>query len=48
MGRLTTVQKQEIQAHLETFDFSGLEYKLSYNLSHHYKINHMLDGILRH
>ena len=37
MGRLTTAQKDDLQARLFTFDFSGLEYKLSYNLIRHFK-----------
>ena len=37
MAGLTTAQKDEIQARLASFDFSGLEYKLSYNLSRHFK-----------
>ena len=36
MGRLTSTQKDHLQARLETFDFSGLKYKLSYNFIRHY------------
>ena len=37
IGCLSSAQKDEIQARLSSFDFSGLEYKLSYNLVRHYK-----------
>ena len=37
MGRLTSTQKDHLQARLNTFDFSGLKYKLSYNLIRHYR-----------
>ena len=37
MGGLTTAQNDEIQSRLASFDFSGLEYKLSYNLCRHFK-----------
>lgn len=37
MSRLTTAQKDDLQAHLVTFDFSGLNYKLSYNLTRHFR-----------
>ena len=37
MGRLTTAQKNELQARLLSFDFSGLDYKLSYNLTRHFR-----------
>ena len=36
MGCLTSAQKDDLQARLLTFDYSGLEHKLSYNLVHHY------------
>ena len=37
MGRLMTAQKEELQARLLSFDFSGLDYKLSYNLIRHFR-----------
>lgn len=37
MARLTTAQKDDLQARLLSFDFSGLEYKLSYNLIRHFR-----------
>lgn len=37
MGRLSTTQKDEIQARLSAFDYSGLEYKLSYSIVRHFK-----------
>lgn len=37
MGRISTRHKEEIQARISSLDFSGIEYKLSYNLSRHYK-----------
>ena len=32
MGHLTSAQKDDLHARLATFDFSGLDYKMSYNL----------------
>ena len=37
MGRLSTTQKDEIQARISSFDFSGCEDKLSYSLCRHYQ-----------
>ena len=37
MGRLTSVEKNHLQARLETFDFSSLQYKMSYNLIRHFR-----------
>ena len=37
LGRLTTAQKDDLQARLLTFDFSGLDYKMSYNLTRHFR-----------
>ena len=37
MGRLTSAQKVDIQARLLTFDYSGLDYRLSYNLIRHFR-----------
>ena len=37
MGRLSSVQKEEIQARITSLDFSGLSSKLGYNLCRHYK-----------
>lgn len=37
MGHLTNAQKDDLQARLLTFDFSGLDYKMSYNLIRHYR-----------
>ena len=33
MGRLTSAQKEEVKARIESFSFSGFDAKLSYNLS---------------
>ena len=35
MGRLSTKQKNEIQARVTNFDFCGIDYKLTYNLCRH-------------
>lgn len=32
IGRLTTAQKDELQSRLSSFDFTGLDYKLSYSI----------------
>ena len=37
MGRLNTAQKEELEARIESFDFSGFENKLSYNFCRHYR-----------
>ena len=37
MGRLNTAQKAELEARIESFDFSGFENKLSYNLCRHFR-----------
>lgn len=37
MGRLTSAQKEEVQARIDSFDFSGLDTKLSYNLCRHFR-----------
>ena len=37
MGRLTRSQKNDLDARLLTFDFSGLEFKLSYNIVRHFR-----------
>ena len=37
MGHLTSAQKDDLQARLVIFDFSGLDYKMSYNLTCHYR-----------
>ena len=37
LGRLTSAQKVDIQARLLTFDYSGLDYRLSYNLICHFR-----------
>ena len=37
MGRLTSTQKEEVQARVESFDFSGFHNKLSYNLCRHFR-----------
>ena len=37
MGRLTSAQKVEIQAKIKSFDFSGFEAKLGYNLCRHFR-----------
>ena len=37
MGRLTRSQKNDLDARLLTFDFSGLELKLSYNIVRHFR-----------
>ena len=37
MGRLTSAQKIDLQARLLTFDYSGLDYRLSYNLIRHFR-----------
>lgn len=36
MSRLTTSQKVKLQARLSSFDFTGLDYKLTYNITHHF------------
>ena len=37
MGRLSTKQKNEIQARVTNFDFCGIDYKLTYNLCRHFR-----------
>ena len=37
MGRLTCSQKNDLDARLLTFDFSGLEFKLSYNIVRYFR-----------
>lgn len=37
MERLKSSEKEEIQARVESFDFSGLDTKLSYNLCRHFR-----------
>ena len=37
MGHLTSAQKDDLYARLATFDFSGLDYKMSYNLIRHFR-----------
>ena len=37
MGRLTSTQKEEVQARVESCDFSGFKKKLSYNLCRHFR-----------
>ena len=37
MGHLTSAQKDDLHARLATFDFSGLDYKMSYNLIRHFR-----------
>ena len=37
MGRLNSVQKEELEARITSFDFSGFENKLSYNFCHHFR-----------
>ena len=37
MGRLSTKQKNEIQARVANFDFCGIDYKLTYNLCRHFR-----------
>ena len=37
MGRLNTTQKEEVQARVESFDFSGFDTKLSYSLCRHFR-----------
>ena len=37
MGRLSTKQKNDIQARVANFDFSGIDYKLIYNLCRHFR-----------
>ena len=37
MGRLSTKEKEEVAARLVTFNFSGFEGKLGYNLCRHYR-----------
>ena len=37
MRRLTHSQKNDLDARLLTFDFSGLEFKLSYNTVRHFR-----------
>ena len=46
IGRLTTAHKEKIQARLSSFDFSGLDYKLTYSLTNTF--GHLLGGTLRH
>ena len=37
MGRLTTVQRKEIQARISSFSFSGFDMKLSRNVAKYFK-----------
>lgn len=37
MGHLTSAQKEDLQARLSSFDFTGLDYKLSYNIIRHFR-----------
>lgn len=37
MGRMTAKQKEEIQARVESCNFSGIDTKLGYNLCRHYR-----------
>ena len=37
MGRLTRSQKNDLEARLLTFDFSGLEFNLSYNIVRYFR-----------
>ena len=37
MGRLSTKQKNEIQARVTNFDLCGIDYKLTYNLCRHFR-----------
>jgi len=37
MERVSPVQKEEIQARICSLDYSGIEFKLSYNLTRHFK-----------
>ena len=37
MSRLTTSQKVKLQARLSSFDFTGLDYKLTYNITRHFR-----------
>ena len=37
MGRLSTKQKNEIQARVTNFGFCGIDYKLTYNLCRHFR-----------
>lgn len=37
MGRLNTAQKEEIEARVNSFNFSGFENKLSYSVCRHYR-----------
>ena len=37
MGRLTRSQNNGLEARLLTFDFSGLEFNLSYNIVRHFR-----------
>ena len=37
MGRLTRSQTNDLDSRLLTFDFSGLEFKLSYNIVRHFR-----------
>ena len=37
MGHVSSAQKEEIQARIESFNFSGFDTKLSYNLCSHFR-----------
>ena len=37
MGRLTSAEKEQIEAHLRSLDYSGMSYQLSYSIVHHFK-----------
>lgn len=37
MGRLSTKEKEEVEARLAAFNFSGFEDKLGYNLCRHFR-----------
>ena len=37
MGHVSSAQKEEIQTRIESFNFSGFDTKLSYNLCSHFR-----------